>query len=780
MPIDIDVVARDMLAAVLDAVGASRADVRPCARRIIDEERGSFLALAQARLGGELDDDAFAARLLDEADTLASLLRVCQRLDADSARRAGSAALGALQQAVVAAVAPHAAAVAAAAKAAGKGGPATVRRRLNARPDTVDFRDRMYVPTLVEVGTQRSVKDYLRLEVPVLDQGEEGACTGFGLATVVHYLLRQRAVTPDNTQVSARMLYAMARRYDEWPGEAYEGSSCRGAMKGWHKHGVCAGRLWKHDPAKTDNTLSSARAADALARPLGAYFRVNHKDLVAMHTAIAETGILYASGRVHEGWQRVEADGVIKFSAKDKILGGHAFALVAYDADGFWLQNSWGPNWGRKGLAHIAYSDWLQHGSDVWVARLGVPVRGLGAGDATTNSFTSSSLARAVAYDEIRPHVVSIGNNGRLRNTGNLATGPDQVRHIFRNDFPRITQGWKKRRIVLYAHGGLVSEESALQRVTEYRQAMLDAQCYPVAFVWRTDFWSTLKNMLEDAVGRRKQEGVLDSAKDFMLDRLDDALEPLARSLSGKASWDEMKENALAATQSADGGARLVLDEVAALLRADPGIELHLVAHSAGSIFHAPLLQRLTASAADGGLGLPVASCTLWAPACTMGLFEQTYAPALRSGALARAALYTLTDAAERDDHCARIYNKSLLYLVSHAFEARPRIPLMRPDGEPLLGMAKFVERSATVKALLKSGQMVWGQSPNALPATASCAAAARAHGDFDDDAATVQSSLAWIVGAAAGKAGAGAAIHFRSGSASLRNLRGDIDKLVR
>ena len=34
--------------------------------------------------------------------------------------------------------------------------------------------------------------------------------------------------------------------------------------------------------------------------------------------------------------------------------------------------------------------------------------------------------------------------------------------------------------------------------------------------------------------------------------RLDDALEPLARVLTGKASWDEMKENALAA--SANGG----------------------------------------------------------------------------------------------------------------------------------------------------------------------------------------------------------------------------------
>ena len=110
----------------------------------------------------------------------------------------------------------------------------------DARPDTVDFRDRMYEPTLVEVPTKITLAEYQEHQVPVLHQGHEGACTGFGLATVANYLLRKRKVVPDPTPVSARMLYEIAKRYDEWPGENYQGSSARGAMKGWHKHGVCA------------------------------------------------------------------------------------------------------------------------------------------------------------------------------------------------------------------------------------------------------------------------------------------------------------------------------------------------------------------------------------------------------------------------------------------------------------------------------------------------------------------------------------------------------------
>ena len=104
----------------------------------------------------------------------------------------------------------------------------------------------MSVPTLIEVPTLVPTSDYLRYKVPVLDQGTEGACTGFGLATVANYLLLRRQVIPDAVPVSARMFYEMARRYDEWPGESYSGSSARGAMKGWHKHGVSSEEVWPY------------------------------------------------------------------------------------------------------------------------------------------------------------------------------------------------------------------------------------------------------------------------------------------------------------------------------------------------------------------------------------------------------------------------------------------------------------------------------------------------------------------------------------------------------
>ena len=55
-------------------------------------------------------------------------------------------------------------------------------RTFDARPDTVDFRDRIFVPTLVEVPSERPLKDYQEQNLPILNQGREGACTGFGRA----------------------------------------------------------------------------------------------------------------------------------------------------------------------------------------------------------------------------------------------------------------------------------------------------------------------------------------------------------------------------------------------------------------------------------------------------------------------------------------------------------------------------------------------------------------------------------------------------------------------
>lgn len=69
-----------------------------------------------------------------------------------------------------------------------------------------------------------------------MDQGNEGACVGFGASRAMMLLNRRR--------YDAFWLYHEAQRVDEWPGENYSGTSVRAAMdvlrdighRRWHRH----------------------------------------------------------------------------------------------------------------------------------------------------------------------------------------------------------------------------------------------------------------------------------------------------------------------------------------------------------------------------------------------------------------------------------------------------------------------------------------------------------------------------------------------------------------
>jgi hypothetical protein len=614
----------------------------------------------------------------------------------------------------------------------------------------------MYIATLTEVPTERPLADYKKVGVPILDQGTAGACAGFGLATVANYLLRKRKIWPDKTGVSPWMLYAMAQVSDPHDesaayGQAVNpdvGASCRSAMKGWNQNGVCQANYFAQSGACKQ---ASQVVVDARLRPLGAYFRVNHKDLVAMHTAIQEVGVLYVSGLIHEGWFAAGKDG--KISHEEGVLGGHAFAIVGYDKAGFWIQNSWGTTWGANGFGYLSYDDWLENGTDAWVARLGVPIElQRAASSATINTSNLDVQSSGYAVPELAPHVISIGDNGILRTNGQWAKTATQVQNIFTTEFPVATSTWSKKRLVLYAHGGLVSEDTAVNRIGWYWSNLKWREMYLVGFVWHTDYLSTLEGILHDVIAQIKPEGVFGTGKDFLLDRLDDTLEPIARVASGKMEWDKMKSNAMDSTQNQDGGARIAANGIKAyfdsLSAADRNnFEIHLVGHSAGSIFLAPLIKLI------GDLDLPIHTCTLWAPACTVDLFTQYYVPAIGS-TIKQFTLFTLDDTTERADNCAEIYHKSLLYLVSDAFETHFRVPLIHPDGEPLLGMDHFVSESGVMSGTATSiAQWLsqhgcdWVKSPNGKDIGSNDAANAKHHGDFSTDEAVLLATIARVAG---------------------------------
>ena len=66
-----------------------------------------------------------------------------------------------------------------------------IRRTLDAAPDRIDVRDWQYQPTLAPLP---DLVVNCRRVPKILDQGQEGACTGFALAACINFQLAGRGL----------------------------------------------------------------------------------------------------------------------------------------------------------------------------------------------------------------------------------------------------------------------------------------------------------------------------------------------------------------------------------------------------------------------------------------------------------------------------------------------------------------------------------------------------------------------------------------------------------
>ena len=653
-----------------------------------------------------------------------------------------------------------------------------ISKKLDAFPDKIDIRDWFYQPTLRALPDQLINCDHVPC---ILNQGQEGACTGFALAAVINYhLVKNGRCDVKGIQgrecVSPRMLYEMARRYDEWPGEAYEGSSARGTMKGWSAHGVVKRWMWDDD-LKGYTHLDEQRAKEALQTPAGAYYRVMHREIRDMHAALNETGILFATLMVHKGWHR-PGDNTRKYSyldngkkktielplieRRDRADGGHAIAIVGYTRDGFIIQNSWGEGWGYKGFALLPYEDWMLHASDCWVVQLGVPVD-VDLWKDKTHRDTDAGKQRAsnlIPLQEIRPYVINIGNNGFLSDSGDYWTSADDIDRLFGSIKETAEKNsWSKKRIMLYLHGGLNSEREVAKRIISFKQVCLDNQIYPVHIMWETDFWSSLKsNVFDIFTGDDKASASwLKKLREATLEIKDRTFE-LSTARLGTLLWDEMKENAQLASSYKPGRTG---EKRAIVTLAEKGLaayntldgkeqdkwEIHIVAHSAGSIFLAYAIEALLQ------IGIPVKTIQFMAPAISINLFKEKFIPLIQTNPDLNPTLYVLSDKGERDDDVGP-YGKSLLYLVSNAFE--------RKRETPLLGMEKFINSKnreldkslvdTDIAKLLRQDYNGWPRLVVAGEAAAEKelgpdVCRSETHGGFDNDSFTLNSVLFRILG---------------------------------
>lgn len=577
-------------------------------------------------------------------------------------------------------------------KAAAAAPAAAKKRTLNASKDPSDLRDRAYSPPPVSLydafPTDADVKTLLPTYAGaglVLDQGQEGACTGFGLACVVNYLRWRKGGMPRRMEsVSPRMLYNFARRYDEYAGEDYDGSSCRGALKGWFNHGVCLEPDWPYAGPRARPRYGYAQRA--AQQTLGVYFRVELRSITDLQAAIQHVGAVYVSAYTHDGWSAVPEVGkppkghadlpVIPFDGRPSETDGHAFALVGFNASGFVIQNSWGPQWGVGGFAVLGYADWLANGMDAWVVALGVP--GVVVGRVGAASVAAKGAAGAAntslwwSREQAYQHSVVLGNDGRVKRY----LTEDELSRTLLHQVAGLPDQWFRsragagpKRLVIYAHGGLNSEDAAIQRARAMGRHFIANNCYPVFMVWKTGLLECIGNIISDAW--HKEPAKAAGVGDWITDRTDLLIEKSIGRPVARPVWSEMKENAELAFGSGRGGDLLVTALQKLLDTWGDEFELHVVGHSAGAILLGHLLTALSARR----LSPMLKSAHLYAPACTVQFANRHYAPNVEL--MKRLYIDVLSDRVERNDNVAAVYRKSLLYLVSNALEVDLRTPLL-------------------------------------------------------------------------------------------------------
>ncbi len=340
----------------------------------------------------------------------------------------------------------------------------------------------------------------------------------------------------------------------------------------------------------------------------------------------------------------------------------------------------------------------------------------------------------AAQLTSLQPHLVNL-SMGRFSSDGATSTSMADVDAIFEEHLARAMEEAKtqsrKLRVLFYAHGGLVKESSGLEIAEKHIAWWKTNGIYPIYFIWETGLFETIGSLL-----KRAWPGASRDLADYSSDLL---IETAARALQGPRIWGGMKSSAERAADSDVGGSWYVASKLKHFCDANPkSVELHAIGHSAGAIFHSYFLP------AAHKMGVPrFDTLQLFAPAVRVDTFKQQLFALLQAGKVAeKLTLFTMSKYFERNDNCASLYRKSLLYLIFYALEDK--------RSTPILGLEESLRADPDLKQLFcldgknsGPGEVVWSESPGDAGRSAS---RSLTHGGFDDDAPTMNSAARRIL----------------------------------
>lgn len=233
---------------------------------------------------------------------------------------------------------------------------------LGCAPSVPDKRDFIYkVAPLLKLP---ALVDLRKTAPPILNQGQLGACTGFGIGRAYRRLLqleKLRVFAPSQLFIyyNERVLHNTV--YSD------SGASIRNGMKVITNIGVAESTLWPYNTEKfalkppvsafKNATLASHRALE--------YQSVN--SIYDIKVALSQGLSVVIGFSVYSNFFDIKSDGLMD-EPQGSLEGGHCVTIDGYrdDLQRFICSNSWSTRWGNKGYFYMPYS-FIDHVFDKWV-----------------------------------------------------------------------------------------------------------------------------------------------------------------------------------------------------------------------------------------------------------------------------------------------------------------------------------------------------------------------------------------------------------------------------
>lgn len=205
----------------------------------------------------------------------------------------------------------------------------------------------------------------------IYNQGKLGSCTANAIAFLFHFCeLKQNTMS---LFMPSRLFIYYNERNMEGTVNKDSGAEIHDGIHSIHNLGVCDEKDWPYD-IKQFTQKPDEKCYDWAIHHVADKFHAIEHDIEQLKLCLFHGYPVSFGFNVYSSFEtkQVAETGIMKMpSSGEKILGGHAVALVGYDDDKecFIVRNSWGESWGDNGYFYMPYKfiENKDYTSDFWI-----------------------------------------------------------------------------------------------------------------------------------------------------------------------------------------------------------------------------------------------------------------------------------------------------------------------------------------------------------------------------------------------------------------------------